>query len=71
MKLMMNGGITIGTLGGANIEIREEVGEENIVTFGLSSDEVQNYYRKGSYEPQEIYNNNCHCRNLLSVYNSG
>jgi len=58
MKLMMNGAITIGTLDGANIEIGDNVGKDNIFTFGLHSDEVLQYYKNGKYNPWDIYNNN-------------
>lgn len=58
MKLMMNGAITIGTLDGANIEIKDNVGEDNIFTFGLHSDEVLEYYKNGKYNPWDIYNSN-------------
>ncbi|MFM0109030.1 glycogen/starch/alpha-glucan phosphorylase, partial [Paraburkholderia rhynchosiae] len=47
MKFMMNGAITIGTLDGANVEIREQVGEENFFLFGLSADEVERVKREG------------------------
>ena len=52
MKFMMNGAITIGTLDGANIEIREEVGDENFFVFGLTADEVEQ--RRHSYDPAGI-----------------
>src|SRR5574344_651318 len=49
MKFMMNGAVTIGTMDGANVEIHDLVGKDNIVIFGLSSDEVLNYYANGGY----------------------
>lgn len=55
MKFMMNGAITIGTQDGANIEIGSLVGAENIITFGLSAKEVLQYYRKGGYNPWDVY----------------
>jgi len=56
MKFMMNGAITIATLDGANIEIKDEVTEDNIVIFGLTADEVLNYYQNGGYKSIDIYN---------------
>jgi len=56
MKFMMNGAVTIGTMDGANVEIVEEVGEENIFLFGLSSEEVIGYEQNGGYNPWDIYN---------------
>ena len=55
MKFMMNGAITIGTLDGANIEMSNLVGEDHIVTFGLTAEEVISYYRRGGYNPWDIY----------------
>ena len=57
MKFMMNGAITIATLDGANIEIKDEVKEDNIVIFGLDADEVLGYYKNGGYSSWDICNN--------------
>jgi len=56
MKFMMNGAITVATLDGANIEIKDEVTDDNIVIFGLTADEVLNYYQNGGYKSIDIYN---------------
>ena len=57
MKFMMNGALTIGTLDGANVEMHQQVGDDNIFLFGLTADEVAEKKRMG-YQPHEYYNNN-------------
>ncbi|MBD7913458.1 MULTISPECIES: glycogen/starch/alpha-glucan phosphorylase [Clostridium] len=58
MKFMMNGAVTIATLDGANIEIRDEVGNDNIVIFGMTAREVLNYLQNGGYCSIDICNEN-------------
>ncbi len=70
MKLMMNGALTIGTLDGANVEIREAVGDENFFLFGLTTEEVEERQAKG-YDPRAIYDENERLREVLDLVASG
>ena len=70
MKFALNGALTIGTLDGANIEIREEVGEDNIFIFGLTAEEVQKHRRTG-HDPWEYYNQNPELKQAIDMIKSG
>lgn len=70
MKFALNGALTIGTLDGANVEIKEEVGDENIFIFGLKDDEVTNLKYSG-YNPREYYHKNGELRRVLDMIESG
>lgn len=70
MKFAMNGALTIGTLDGANIEIREEAGEENFFLFGLTADEVYKLKANG-YNPYDYYNNNVDLREVIDRISHG
>ncbi|RZF31280.1 glycogen/starch/alpha-glucan phosphorylase [Paraburkholderia sp. UYCP14C] len=70
MKFMMNGALTIGTLDGANVEIREEVGDENFFLFGLSADEVERVKRAG-YRPADYVKENRELREVLELIADG
>lgn len=71
MKLMMNGAITLGTLDGANIEIAERAGKENEIIFGLTAEEVENYYNNGGYSPWDVYNSDPRIKNVLDSLFTG
>jgi starch phosphorylase len=70
MKFAMNGALTIGTLDGANIEIREEVGEENFFLFGLTAQEVEQHKSEG-YKPHALYESNANLHEVLDSLCSG
>jgi starch phosphorylase len=70
MKFMMNGALTIGTLDGANIEIREEAGAENFFLFGLTADEVARIRQEG-YDPMLLYRNNPEIRVVIDLIRDG
>jgi glycogen phosphorylase len=70
MKFALNGALTIGTLDGANIEIRDAVGPENFFLFGLSVEEVQAKKAAG-YRPWEYYHSNQHLREAVDLISSG
>lgn len=66
MKFMMNGAVTIGTMDGANVEIFEKVGPDNIYIFGMRANTVAELYREGSYSPMHIFEVNAEIRRALS-----
>ena len=71
MKFMMNGAVTIGTHDGANIEIRNEVGTENFVAFGLTADEVIDFQKRGGYNARAVYDANPRLRKVVDQLVSG
>ncbi|MBR1736013.1 MAG: glycogen/starch/alpha-glucan phosphorylase, partial [Firmicutes bacterium] len=72
MKFMLNGAVTLGTLDGANVEIREEVGDDNCVIFGMKADEVIALNKeRGSYNPWDIYNLDPDVRGVLNQLING
>jgi len=70
MKLALNGALTLGTLDGANIEIMEEVGEDNIFIFGLKADEVQKL-KHSNYQPRDYYMENSALKETLDMIQKG
>jgi starch phosphorylase len=71
MKFMMNGAVTVGTMDGANIEIAEAVGDENIFTFGMSVSEVLAHYRARDYRSVNEYNSNYKLRRIVDTLTGG
>ena len=70
MKLMLNGAVTLGTMDGANVEIFDAVGEDNIFIFGMTTPEVQQLQRDGYY-PMNYINNNATLKGVIDFINSG
>jgi starch phosphorylase len=70
MKLAINGALTVGTLDGANIEIRERAGDENVFIFGLTAQEVE-AKRRGGYEPRETVEKSPHLKQVINAIYSG
>ncbi|MRH43499.1 glycogen/starch/alpha-glucan family phosphorylase [Aquibacillus halophilus] len=71
MKMMMNGALTIGTLDGANVEIKNLVGNPNIFIFGLRSQDVYNYYQNGEYSANGVYENDERISQILHQLRDG
>lgn len=70
MKFMINGAVTMGTMDGANVEIHERVGDENIFIFGLLADEVEKLYREG-YHPTSYYNSDLRIKTIIDQMRMG
>ncbi|MBP2243021.1 starch phosphorylase [Cytobacillus eiseniae] len=71
MKFMMNGAITVGTLDGANVEMKERAGAENLFIFGLTADQVQNYYQNGGYHSMDYYHHDNRIRQVVNQLTNG
>ncbi len=71
MKFMMNGAITCGTLDGANVEIADLVGKDNIVIFGMNAKEVTDLYANGGYNPMDIYNSDGRIHQVIDQLTNG
>jgi starch phosphorylase len=70
MKLAMNGALTIGTLDGANIEMLDAVGRENMFIFGLTAEQIQAQRANGSYHPREVYRRDARVKHVLDALDS-
>ena len=68
MKFMLNGALTVGTLDGANVEMLEEVGPDNIFIFGLKTEEIADIVKKKSYHPAEYYHRFPEIRRVLDAF---
>lgn len=71
MKFMMNGAVTVGTLDGANIEIQEEAGTDNIFIFGLTAEEVLHYYQSGGYRSSDYYHHDKRIKKVVDQLING
>lgn len=71
MKFMMNGAVTVGTLDGANIEIQEEAGIDNIFIFGLTAEEVLHYYQSGGYRSSDYYHHDKRIKKVVDQLVNG
>ena len=71
MKFMLNGAVTIGTMDGANVEMYQELGGENIFIFGMSSDEVIAHEKNNDYNPMEVMNSNPHIQKVMQQLVNG
>lgn len=71
MKFMMTGAITLATLDGANIEIKDEVGDDNVVIFGMNKDEVYDHYARHDYYSRGVYENNPVIHRVIDTFING